>query len=187
MEIKEQEVSKKKVLEIGSGSHRFENPKEDRTYLDLDLNLARRQRKWGVVPNKLDTVEANIEQGLSFKEGSFDEVQILFPSGVLINSLLGRTKVGLWLEVARVLKPSGLATIVVEDKHRSYRTNELLIGQPQELIIKQAELSGFKTKVEKVNQEELDKLDTNSAKAAAENLRRDTGSISAVYRITARK
>ncbi len=187
MEVKEQEAPKKKTLEIGSGSHRFDDPKEDRTYLDLDLSLARRQRKWGIVPNKLDTVEANIEQGLSFKEGSFDEVQILFPSGVLINSLLGRTRVGLWPEVARVLKPSGLATIVVEDKHRSYRTNELLIDQPQELIVKQAELSGFKTEVERVNQEELDKLGTNSAKAAAENLRRDNGAVTVVYKITASK
>ncbi|HEX6977331.1 MAG TPA: hypothetical protein VF185_03160 [Patescibacteria group bacterium] len=178
MEIKEANTSKNKVLEIGPGRHRFDNPNEERVYLDVNDQF---------LGGKGKNLQADASKGsLPFGVGVFDNVEATFPDGTVLRSLTGLANTNLWPELHRVLNDEGKATIITEEDYRNQQ-GEILVAKPHLKVKEAAEAQGFKVNVEQLTKDQVSKIGTNQMMVHRYLFSKNSKDISPFYRITAKK
>jgi ubiquinone/menaquinone biosynthesis C-methylase UbiE len=182
----------RKVLEIGAGSggvyKKEEKGKKDqeqgiaRFFIDINkmslwLNQASRKS------TEQDSFQTDATKTLPFKEASFDEIVINFPSGTLMDALMEQES--LWEELGRIMAANGRMVMVMEDVYKFKQTEKSPVKRiidPQKNVDEMARKLGFKVQIESMSAQEVRDLDTFSAVRAASMLENKDG-INAVNRL----
>ncbi len=164
------------ILDLGVGAGgsymRKDSASTVRVGADTRRNsLTQANRRYGIEVCLLD---AQIRQGLPFRSGVFDGVEMFFPHGNLLFGLAA-SHAPLWSELNRVVTKDGYVKVVFDVPPEGYRVASAesfstRVYQPENVLWKNATDNGFDVTLKKLDRDDLRALGTQFSNQIAGRL-----------------